>query len=62
MTYYVTFKIDGRYTVQLDAESQQDAEEIATAIFEAANLNEMDIIDSKLIITEDEHGNFLREE
>lgn len=54
-TYYVTFKVEGRYTVQVDAASIEEAKEMAQAEFDAANLNEMDMIDSEPVTVEDEN-------
>ena len=55
MTYYVTFKIDGRYTVKVDASNMEEAKEVAETIFETENLNEMEMIESKPVTVEDEN-------
>lgn len=54
-TYYVTFKIDGRYTVKVDASNMEEAKEVAETIFETGNLNEMEMIESKPVTVEDEN-------
>ncbi len=53
-TYYVTFAIDGRYTVQVDAASIEEARSMAETIFDAANLNEMEYIERKPVTVEDD--------
>lgn len=59
--YYVTFAIDGRYTVCVQADNLEQAKHEATLDFEAENFGEMEFVDSKLAIVEDENGNYIYE-
>lgn len=54
-TYYVTFKIEGRCTVQVNAASLEEAKAMAEVEFNEANLNDMDMIDSEPVTVEDEN-------
>lgn len=54
-TYYVTFKVEARWSTDVDARSVAEAKEIAETYFEAAELDSMEIIDSEPIIVEDEN-------
>lgn len=54
-TYYVTFKVDGRCTVQVNAASLEEAKAMAEVEFNEANLNDMDYIDSRPVTVEDEN-------
>lgn len=53
-TYYVTFKVEGRYVAQVEAESIDQAKYFARCEFDTANLNEMEVLDSEEIIVEDD--------
>lgn len=59
--YYVTFAIDGRYTVKVEANCLDAAEENAQTFFEAENFGPLDFVGSKIITVEDEHGNIVYE-
>lgn len=52
-TYYVTFRFEGRYTTDVNAKSIEEAKEKAVAYYEAANLNEADIIESGIVTVDD---------
>ena len=54
-TYYVTFKVEGRCTVQVNAASLEEAKAMAELEFNEANLNDMDMIDSEPVTVEDEN-------
>lgn len=55
MTYYVTIKIDARYTAQVEANSIEEARKLGVEEFANANLNEAEIVDAEEIIVEDEN-------
>jgi len=59
--YYVTFAIDGRYTVKVEGNCLDAAKDNAQTFFEAENFGELEFVDSKIIIVEDEQGNFVYE-
>lgn len=54
MTYYVTYKIEGRWTTDVEASSVEEAKEKAQCYLEAADLNRMEFIDTCPIIVEDD--------
>lgn len=43
-TYYITYVVDGRLTIKIDAENEEQAYEKAEQEFEIADLNEMEIV------------------
>ena len=59
--YYVTFAIDGRYTVNVEANCLDASKENAQTFFEAENFGPLDFVDSKIISVEDEQGNIVYE-
>ena len=59
--FYVTFAIDARYTVCVQADNLEQAKREATLDFEAEDFGEMEFVDSKLTIVEDENGNYFYE-
>jgi hypothetical protein len=59
--FYVTFAIDARYTVCVQADNLKQAKREATLDFEAEDFGEMEFVDSKLTIVEDENGNYIYE-
>ena len=59
--FYVTFAIDARYTVCVQADNLEQAKREATLDFEAEDFGEMEFVDSKLTIVEDENGNYIYE-
>lgn len=61
MTYYVTFKIDARYVVAVDADNVQDALRDAQDRFSDADFGEAEWIDGEAIMAEDENGNYVFE-
>lgn len=62
MTYYVTFKIDARYVAEVEANSADEARDIAIDKYIDADFGEAHDIDAKPIIVEDENGNYVWEE
>lgn len=59
--FYVTFAIDARYTVCVQADNLEQAKREATLDFEAEDFGMMEFVDSKLTIVEDENGNYIYE-
>lgn len=61
MTYYVTFKIDARYVAEVEANSADEARDIAIDKYIDADFGEAHDIDAEPIIVEDESGNYVWE-
>lgn len=61
MTYYVTFKIDARYVAEVEANSADEARDIAIDKCIDADFGEAHDIDAEPIIVEDENGNYVWE-
>lgn len=61
MKYYVTYKIDARYIVEVEAESIEDAKKKAEGKFLDANFGEAEDIDGEAIIVEDTNGDYVWE-
>lgn len=59
--YYVTFQVDGRYTVRVDASDLESAKIEASLDFAEADFGELEAVDSCIIWVEDEPGNCLYE-
>lgn len=59
--YYVTFQVDGRYTVRVDASDLESAKYEAELDFEEADFGELETEDSRIIYVEDEVGHCLYE-
>lgn len=60
--YYVTFAIDGRSTFKVEAHDIESAKCEAECEFQAADYGEyLELVDSKIISVEDEHGNIVYE-
>ena len=62
MKYYVSFNIDARYIVGIDAGSVNEALELAYEKFSDADFGEAEDIDGDAIIVEDEKGNYVWED
>lgn len=59
---YVTMKVEGRYIVQVDASTSEEAIELANQKFMDADFGELsDIVDSEAIIIENQKGDFIWE-
>ena len=54
MKYYVTFKVDGRYVAEVEADSIEEAKKLGRDEYMDANLNEMDVIFGQMVTVEDE--------
>ena len=61
MKFYVTYKIDARYVVEVEANDLKAAREKASEMFAEADFGEAQDIDGEPIIVEDEHGDFVWE-
>jgi hypothetical protein len=61
MKYYVTYVIDGRLTVEVNANSLEEAVTKADYAYDDANLGKTEVVDSFLSLIEDEDGNYLFE-
>lgn len=59
--YYVTIKIDARAVVPVRATSYEEAMRKAKDDFIDLNLNEIEIVESDVILVEDEDGNYAYE-
>lgn len=57
MKYYVTLAVDGRYTVEVEADNIEQAREAARDAFEGADLRKMECVGTSFVNIEDEHGN-----
>lgn len=61
MIYYVTFKVDGRYTATVEADNIDDAINLGRDEFAICDLNDMEVIEGSPVIVEDYGGNYLYE-
>ena len=61
MTYYITFKIDARYVAEVEANSAEEARDMAIDEYIDADFGEARDIDAEPIIVEDENGNYVWE-
>lgn len=59
MKFYVSMKVDGRMTVEVDAENSQEAFDKAEREWASGDFdfNKMEIVDSFPVNAEDENGN-----
>lgn len=62
MKYYITYKIEARYTAAVEAASLDEAKEIADEQFWEADFGEAEDIDGEVVYVEDEKGNRLEED
>ena len=61
MTYYVTFKIEARYVVGVEADNVDDARDRAIDEYMDADFVEAQDIEAEPIIVEDDLGNYVWE-
>jgi phosphomannomutase len=61
MKYYVTYKIDARYIVEVEADNLEEARKKANEEFCDADFGVAEDIDGEDIIVEDENGNYIWE-
>lgn len=56
MKYYIKYKVDARYTAEVEADSPKEAVELAEEEFSNADFGEGTDIDGEAIYLEDECG------
>ena len=61
MTYFVTFKVEARFVVSIDAEDIESALDEARNRFTDADFGEAEDIEGEPIIVENEAGNYVWE-
>lgn len=61
MKYYVTYKIDARYCVGVEADNLEEAMKKARDEYYDADFGAAEDIDGETIIVEDENGNYIWE-
>ena len=61
MKYYVTYRIDARYVVEVEANDIEEARKKASEEFCDADFGVAEDIDGEDIIIEDEDGNYVWE-
>ena len=61
MKYYVTYAIDGRITMAVDADGIEKAKDQAESDYMDADLNHMETMDARPVTIEDENGNIVWE-
>lgn len=61
MKYYVTYKVEARYIVEVEAVNLEEARKKASEEFSDADFGVAEDIDGEDIIVEDENGNYLWE-
>ena len=59
--YYVTFRIDGRYTTKVTGSSLEEAKEKATDNYVDEDFGALECIDADIVIIEDDGGNYVYE-
>ena len=59
--YFVTFRVDARFTTEVDAETLKDAMEQARLNFSEANFGDAEDIDGDPVSVTDEDDNFVWE-
>ena len=57
MEYTISFKVDGRLSVKVQADNIQEAFEKGKVAFEDADLKDMEFIDAEPVNCTDEDGN-----
>lgn len=61
MKYYVKFKVEGRYTAEVEADSVEEAKEKAKLVVFDADFGVIEDVDYEPISVEDENDNFVWE-
>ena len=59
--YYVTFRIDGRFVTKVMAKNLEEAKNEALEHYYDADFGVLECVDSKIVVVEDEQGNFVYE-
>ena len=57
--YWVTLRVDGRYTSMVEASSIEEAKEKAINNYTEADFGELETIDAEICTMEDEKGNYV---
>lgn len=60
--YYIKFKVDARYVVEVEANTLEEAKEKGKSEFSDADFGEAEDIDGEIISVENENGDFLYEQ
>lgn len=61
-SYLVSFRVDGRYVVEVYAKDVESAKEKATQEYMDADFGELgEVVDDEIVTVEDEHGNIVWE-
>ena len=60
-TFYVTFKVEGRYVVGVQAESEAEARQNARYRYEDADFGALGDIDGEIVVVENEKGEYVWE-
>lgn len=61
MKYYVNYTVEARYIAEVEADSLEEAMELAQDKFFEANFGEAEDIDGDVIYIEDNDGNYVWE-
>ena len=59
--FYVTFKVDARFTAEVEADDLETARKIAEKQFSETDFGEAEDIDGDIVTIEDEAGGYLYE-
>jgi len=59
MEYYITFEIDGRCVVKVDADNIEEAKRKADNAFMYAEIGDLECINRTIVTAEDTNGNYL---
>ena len=59
--YYVKFKVESRYVIEVEAENLKEAKKEAEYQFSGADFGESEDIDGEIISVENENGDFVFE-
>lgn len=62
MDYYVTYKVDARHVVKVNANSLDEARKKAELINQHTNFGELETVETEIVTIEDSDGNYLCEQ
>ena len=60
-TFYVTFRVEGRYVAEVQAESEAEARRNARYCYEDADFGALGDIDGEIVVVENEKGEYVWE-